>query len=93
MVMDWVSRTPICYDPVTLVLESDAMPSLQDDGLRRKMWRPFGTGVFEQFADLSEDADQKYNRIMLEEASSGKVVAFRRDGFTQTKGRRHGQIP
>lgn len=86
MVMDWVSRTPICYDPVSLVLESDTRcHPYKMMALRRKMWRPVGTGVFEQFADISEDADQKYNRIQLEEASSGKVVAFRRDGFTQTK--------
>ena len=86
MVMDWVSRTPICYDPVSLVLESDTRcHPYKMMALRRKMWRPVGTGVFEQFQDLSEDADQKYNRIQLEEASSGKVVGFRRDGFTQTK--------
>lgn len=86
MVMDWVSRTPICYDPVSLVLESDTRyHPYKMMALRRKMWRPFGTGVFEQFADLSEDADQKYNRIQLEEAASGKIIGFNRDGFTQTK--------
>lgn len=86
MVMDWVSRTPICYDPVSLVLESDTRcHPYKMMALRRKMWRPVGTGVFEQFQDLSEDADQKYNRIQLEEAASGKIIGFNRDGFTQTK--------
>jgi hypothetical protein len=85
-VLDWVTKTPICYDPTSLVLESDTRlhPYLML-AVRRKTWRAVGTGVYEQFNDLSEDADQKYNRIQLEESSSGKIIGFNRDGFTQTK--------
>lgn len=85
-IFDWVTRTPICYDPVSLVLESDERVSPYHIlALRRKMHRAVGEGVYEQFNDLSEDADQKYNRIQLEEASSGKVVTFDPNALEQTK--------
>lgn len=85
-VFDWVTRRPICYDPVSLVLESDERVSpYLISAIRRKAHRAVGEGIYEQFNDLSESADQKYNRIELEEAASGKIIGFNPNGFTQTK--------
>lgn len=86
MVMDWVTRTPIAYEAAHLVLESDErLHDYKMLAVRKRAHRAYGEGIYEKFDDLSQVADQKWNRIQIEEASSGKVVVFNPNALQQTK--------
>ena len=85
MLIDWEQRIPIAYDPTSLVLESDTRTHCYKmPAIAKKSFRAYGEGIYESFNDLSESADANYNRIFIEQQTSGKIIGFDPNGFEQT---------
>lgn len=85
VLMDWETKLPISYDPTSLVLESDTrIQPFKMLAISKKSFRAYGSGIYEEFEDLSESADQNYNRIFIEQQTSGKIIGFDPAGFEQT---------
>lgn len=83
--IDWETKTPIAYDPTHLVLGSQTRTNPYGMGsVARKQHRCYGEGIFETFEDLADSSDQSYNRIFIEQQTSGKVTMFDPSALEQT---------
>jgi len=83
--IDWETKTPIAYDPTHLVLGSSTRTHPYGMGaVARKQHRAYGEGIYETFEDLADSSDQSYNRIFVEQQTSGKVTAFDPNALEQT---------
>ena len=83
--IDWETKTPIAYDPTHLVLGSQTRTHPYGMGsVARKQHRCYGEGIYETFEDLADSSDQSYNRIFIEQQTSGKVTMFDSSALEQT---------
>jgi len=82
--IDWETKTPIAYDPTHLVLGSTRTHPYGMASVARKQHRCYGEGIYETFEDLADSSDQSYNRIFIEQQTSGKVTIFDPSALEQT---------